>query len=297
MQMRAVRSNANRRNQSSKMVPPTNRLRNSFALASAMISPWVLIAYSTYAITGFWISMLAYLPAILVAAVFMLLGLQVLIEMRVRRHFGMRTEPLLSGVIALSLFFLLPLAKITQPISEQFPFFCTTSQSVEWETTQPHPKYNGNSSFILVLQGYGQLKPNRYDSGHLNWTGDTQSAGFVSLSFFPDRFAFKYRGITRLANRKNIRLAISDAQIPFEEKQVIGDEIFRVLQTANAGHEIRCKFGEVDPVTSWVHFHYALAIPTTIWTVLLFCTLIAVAYPTADPNLNLSTKKGVGKPG
>ena len=254
-----------------RTIPIATRLL--FALLAA--GPFCLLQFAFLADSYGWVEFLFGYMGIVIAATAVLFGLAVyaFIEYRVRRAANVRRIPsfALAGGLLLLAFFV-P-AIVANPILLNFPQFCRVTQSIEWNTTKPHPEWTTNHSFILVLFGSGTANQHQFSSGYMNWTGN-EPAGFSSIQFNPLSF-----NATELVNR------MSASGLPDDEIETLSDDIWRTCTQIDTDGSVTSKSGVIDSIYCHVGDQWDYTIGGWAWVILTCLSFMFIGFKTIETDL------------
>ena len=254
-----------------KTIPFSTRL----LIALLAAAPFCLLQLTFLGDSYNWAVFLFGYMGIVVAAPVALVGLAVytFIEYRVRQGSGVKTTPsfAVAGGLLLLAFFLPAIA--TNPILLNFPQFCRVTQSIEWHTTKPHPEWNTNHSFVLVVIGTGTSSQHEFSSGYMNWTGK-EPAGFSSIRFNPLSF-----DATELVDR------MTTSGLTDDEIATLSGDIWATCTQIDADGSVTSKSGAIDPVYCHVDDQWDYIIGGWVWIILLCLSFILVGCKTIETDL------------
>ena len=255
----------------SKTIPASTRL----LIALLAAAPFCLLQLAFLADSYNWAVFLFGYMGIVMAAPVTFVGLAVcaFTEYRVRRSAGVKTTPsfAVTGGLLLLAFFL-P-AIVANPILLNLPQFCRVTQSIEWHTTKPHPEWNTNHSFVLVVIGTGTSSQHEFSSGYMNWTGN-ERAGFSSIRFNPLSF-----DATELVDR------MTASGLADDEIATLSDDIWTTCTQIDAEGSVTSKSGVIDPIYCHVDDQWDYIIGGWVWIILLCLSFMLIGYNTIETEL------------
>ena len=241
-----------------------------------------------------WSSALGY--GLLIVVIIVLLvcwSIYAVIETRKRSGFspGWHRVPwfgLVGFLFLVGFFFVVPLAK---PFVLKVPAWCWATQITSWETSLPNVKYGGGQSFILVLNGKGNIASHEFTTGHLNWTGE-KPAGFSKVDPDDQRYSYwnGYYEESIPASLDALRERMENSGITEEEVTRISGEIWEAIGQAQNGFPIKVHSGSVNPVTEFPLTRMTALVGTSFWMVILLVMFQFIARFSLPPTKRSSTK-------
>ena len=137
-----------------------------------------------------------------------------------------------------------------RPLVMTNPKWCRVSQVIDWETSAKDAEGDWQESYVLVLNGRGNLKNHTLDYGWLNWTGEG-AAGFSDVNAAEMELSMPgegYESVDVPATFESIQERMMNSGLPAEEVDAIAADMMAVLELAQRGEPISSRLAEVDPM-------------------------------------------------
>ena len=239
-------------------------------IALLAAAPFFLLTFLFLADSYQWTEYLFGYMGIVVAAPVVFAGLAVyaFLEYRIRRSAKVMEAPSFAFAGGLLLLGFFVPATVANPILLNYPEFCRVTRSIKWDTTKPHPEWNTNHSFILVVIGTGTAEQHQFSSGYMNWTGP-EPAGFSSIRFQPLSF-----------NAKELADQMSASGLSDDELATLSSDIWATCDQIDAGGPLKSESGVVDSIYCHVDDQWDSIIGGWIWMLLLGVVFLLVGATT-----------------